>query len=90
MWPWVFLNRLLKPLPHSILSDLVVAFAGLLLGLFSIFDESARTWLTLRHLGFSNRQFLLSAGIRRCGNRAGCLVEWFPDRTEFSVGCWSR
>ena len=46
---------------------LVVAFAGLLLGLFSIFDESARTWLTLRHLGFSNRQFLLSAGIEGAG-----------------------
>jgi putative ABC transport system permease protein len=46
---------------------LVVAFAGLLLGLFSIFDESARTWLTLRHLGFSNRQFLLSAGMEGAG-----------------------
>ena len=46
---------------------LVVAFAGLLLGLFSIFDESSRTWLTLRHLGFSNRQFLISAGIEGAG-----------------------
>jgi putative ABC transport system permease protein len=46
---------------------LVVAFAGLLLGLFSIFDESARTWITLRHLGFSNRQFLFSAGIEGAG-----------------------
>jgi putative ABC transport system permease protein len=46
---------------------LVVAFAGLLLGLFSIFDESARTWLTLRHLGFSNLQFLISAGIEGAG-----------------------
>ena len=33
---------------------LVVAFAGLLLGLLSIFDESSQTWQTLKHLGFSS------------------------------------
>ena len=46
---------------------LAVAFAGLLLGLFAIFDESSRTWLTLKHLGFSRTQFLLSAGVEGSG-----------------------
>ena len=46
---------------------LAVAFAGLLLGLLSIFDESARTWQTLRQLGFSTRQFLFSAGLEGAG-----------------------
>ena len=36
------------------LIGLAVAFAGLLLGLFSIFDESTQTWMTLKHLGFSH------------------------------------
>ena len=46
---------------------LVVAFAGLLLGLLAIFDESARTWMTLRHLGFSTRSFLMAAGLEGAG-----------------------
>ena len=49
------------------LIGLVVAFAGLLLGLLSIFDESNRTWQTLRHLGFSTRQFLWSASFEGAG-----------------------
>ena len=49
------------------LIGLAVAFAGLLLGLLSIFDESARTWQTLRQLGFSTRQFLLSASLEGAG-----------------------
>ncbi len=49
------------------LIGLFVAFAGLLLGLFAIFDESARTWLTLRHLGFSTRSFLMAAGLEGAG-----------------------
>ena len=53
---------------------LCVAFAGLLLGLLSIFDESTRTWTTLRHLGFSNRQFLLSAGLEGAGIALAALV----------------
>ena len=46
---------------------LVVAFAGLLLGLLSIFDESTQTWQTLKHLGFSTSQFILSAGLEGGG-----------------------
>ena len=53
---------------------LVVAFAGLLLGLFAIFDESSRTWLTLRHLGFSKNQFLLSAGLEGAGIGLGAWM----------------
>lgn len=53
---------------------LVVAFAGLLLGLLAIFDESSRTWLTLRHLGFSRNQFLLSAGLEGAGIGLGAWV----------------
>ena len=53
---------------------LCVAFAGLLLGLLSIFDESTRTWTTLRHLGFSNRQFILSAGLEGAGIALAALV----------------
>lgn len=53
---------------------LCVAFAGLLLGLLSIFDESIRTWTTLRHLGFSNRQFILSAGLEGAGIALAALV----------------
>ena len=53
---------------------LAVAFAGLLLGLLSIFDESTRTWTTLRHLGFSHRQFLLSAGLEGAGIALAALV----------------
>ena len=63
---------------------LVVAFAGLLLGLFSIFDESssylahsASPWL------FQSSVFAFCR-IRRCGNRVGCLDKWFPDR----IGSW--
>jgi len=46
---------------------LVVAFAGLLLGLLSIFDESSQTWQTLKHLGFSSSRFVLSAGLEGGG-----------------------
>ena len=46
---------------------LVVAFAGLLLGLLSIFDESTQTWQTLKHLGFSTSRFILSAGLEGGG-----------------------
>lgn len=53
---------------------LAVAFAGLLLGLLSIFDESTRTWQTLRRLGFSNRQFILSAGLEGAGIGLAALV----------------
>lgn len=53
---------------------LVVAFAGLLLGLLAIFDESSRTWLTLRHLGFAKKQFLLSAGLEGAGIGLGAWV----------------
>ena len=53
---------------------LAVAFVGLLLGLFSIFDESTQTWATLRSLGFSGRQFVLSAGLEGAGiGFAACL-----------------
>ena len=53
---------------------LAVAFIGLLLGLLSIFDESTQTWATLRRLGFSTRQFILSAGIEGAGiGLAACL-----------------
>ena len=64
---------------------LVVAFAGLLLGLLSIFDESIRSWNTLRHLGFTTRQFILSAGLEGagialaalfCGAVAGLAMGW--------------
>tara|TARA_Y100001934_G_scaffold219627_1_gene261317 strand:- start:20 stop:1309 length:1290 start_codon:yes stop_codon:yes gene_type:complete len=64
---------------------LVVAFAGLLLGLLSIFDESIRSWTTLRHLGFTTRQFILSAGLEGagialaalfCGAVAGLAMGW--------------
>ena len=53
---------------------LVVAFAGLLLGLLAIFDESSRTWLTLRHLGFAKNQFLLSAGLEGAGIGLGAWI----------------
>jgi len=53
---------------------LVVAFAGLLLGLLAIFDESSRTWLTLRHLGFTKNQFLLSAGLEGAGIGLGAWI----------------
>ncbi len=53
---------------------LAVAFAGLLLGLLAIFDESSRTWLTLRHLGFSRKQFLLSAGLEGAGIGLGAWM----------------
>ena len=46
---------------------LAVAFAGLLLGLLSIFDESTQTWQTLKQLGFSSYQFVLSAGLEGAG-----------------------
>jgi putative ABC transport system permease protein len=46
---------------------LIVAFFGLSLGLFAIFDESSRTWVTLSHLGLSRNQLLLIAGIEGCG-----------------------
>tara|TARA_B100001115_G_scaffold40639_1_gene30130 strand:- start:1731 stop:4277 length:2547 start_codon:yes stop_codon:yes gene_type:complete len=53
---------------------LAVAFVGLLLGLFSIFDESASTWSTLRHLGFSPVQFVLSAGFEGAGIAVASLA----------------
>ena len=40
----------------------------------SIFDESTRTWTTLRHLGFSNRQFVLSAGLEGAGIALAALI----------------
>ncbi len=46
---------------------ITVAMAGLVLGLFAIFTESASTWRTLRHLGFSNRHFVLTAGLEGAG-----------------------
>ncbi len=46
---------------------LSVAFAGLLLGLLSIFDESTQTWQTLKHLGFSTSRFILAAGFEGAG-----------------------
>ncbi len=49
------------------LIGLAVAFAGLLLGLFSIFDESTQTWQTLKHLGFSTSRFVLAAGLEGAG-----------------------
>ena len=49
------------------LIGLAVAFAGLLLGLLSIFDESTQTWQTLKHLGFSTQRFILAAGLEGAG-----------------------
>jgi putative ABC transport system permease protein len=49
------------------LIGLAVAFAGLLLGLLSIFDESTQTWQTLKYLGFSTFRFLLAAGLEGAG-----------------------
>jgi putative ABC transport system permease protein len=46
---------------------LAVAFTGLLLGLFSIFDESTQTWMTLKHLGFSTPRFIWAAGLEGAG-----------------------
>ncbi|MEM7791312.1 MAG: FtsX-like permease family protein, partial [Verrucomicrobiota bacterium] len=45
----------------------VVAIAGLLLGLFAIFEESNRTWETLDHLGFSLKRLVVTAGIEGAG-----------------------
>ena len=49
------------------LIGLAVAFAGLLLGLLSIFDESTQTWQTLKHLGFSTSRFVWAAGLEGVG-----------------------
>ena len=57
-----------------IIIGLSVAFLGLALGLFSIFEESKSTWKTLRYLGFSNRQLVLIAGLE--GGLVG-LTSWF-------------
>ncbi|MFP4156512.1 MAG: FtsX-like permease family protein [Opitutales bacterium] len=46
---------------------IAVAMAGLVLGLFAIFAESARTWLTLDHLGFSRSNFVWTAGLEGAG-----------------------
>jgi putative ABC transport system permease protein len=46
---------------------IAVALAGLLLGLVAIFEESARTWRTLDHLGFSRGRLLLAAGLEGAG-----------------------
>ena len=53
---------------------LMVAFAGLLLGLFAIFDESSRTWFTLGYLGFSRKQFLLTAGLEGAAIGMGAWI----------------
>ena len=53
---------------------LMVAFAGLLLGLFAIFDESSRTWFTLDYLGFSRKQFLLTAGLEGAAIGMGAWI----------------
>lgn len=45
----------------------VVAMAGLVLGLFAIFAESSATWRTLNHLGFSRRGFIWTAGLEGAG-----------------------
>ena len=52
----------------------MVAFAGLLLGLFAIFDESSRTWFTLGYLGFSRKQFLLTAGLEGAAIGMGAWI----------------
>ena len=46
---------------------IVVAMAGLVLGLFAIFAESASTWQTLHRLGFSRRNFVWTAGLEGAG-----------------------
>ena len=46
---------------------IVVAMAGLVLGLFAIFVESASTWRTLHQLGFSRANFIWTAGIEGAG-----------------------
>ena len=46
---------------------ITVAFIGLLLGLMAIFEESAQTWRTLKQLGISYKQLLLTAGIEGAG-----------------------
>lgn len=46
---------------------LTVALVGLLLGLFAIFEESARSWQTLGYLGFPRRALVLTAGIEGAG-----------------------
>lgn len=46
---------------------MVVALAGLVLGLFALFAESASTWRTLQHLGFSRQGFILTAGLEGAG-----------------------
>lgn len=44
-----------------------VAMLGLLLGLFAIFEESSRTWITLDHLGYGQRRIFLTAGLEGAG-----------------------
>ena len=56
------------------LIGLAVAFAGLLLGLLSIFDESTQTWQTLKHLGFSTSRFVWAAGLEGAGIGAAAWV----------------
>lgn len=46
---------------------ITVAFIGLLLGLVAIFEESAQTWRTLKQLGISHTQLLLTAGVEGAG-----------------------
>jgi putative ABC transport system permease protein len=53
---------------------IVVAMAGLVLGLFAIFAESAATWRTLRHLGFSRGDFIRTAGIEGTGIAASAWL----------------
>jgi putative ABC transport system permease protein len=62
-----------------------VAMAGLLLGLFAIFEESSRTWETLDHLGYSLKRLVLTAGIEGagialsawiCGTLMGLALGW--------------
>ena len=66
------------------LIGLAVAFAGLLLGLFSIFDESTQTWMTLKHLGFSTPKFILAAGLEGAGDRGSRM----GSRCDHWTGTW--
>jgi putative ABC transport system permease protein len=56
------------------LIGLSVALIGLVLGLFSIFSESADTWSTLRRLGFPARGYWITAGLEGAGIAAAAWV----------------
>lgn len=53
---------------------LTVALIGLVLGLFSIFSESAGTWSTLHRLGFPARGYWLTAGFEGAGIAAAAWL----------------